>query len=135
METWAQKLESPRNLAGVVGAIAWILSLQFHGFALNQGLTAVADASAGYTLGFAAAFSGWVAAQILHGNFAKLVDSHRVFKWLSIVALGCICLFGIIGGVLELCGDASNYFNVAFWFGGFIMAVCTAHVVKLIDGI
>lgn len=135
MVTLAKRLEPIRILLGFIGAIAWLGSFQFHSFALSHNWTNTAQSSAGFTLGFASAFAGWVATQIFKGNFSKLVDPHPFLKWISIVMLGGLCLFGIIGGLIDVFGDTSNYFSAAFWVGAFVMGLCTAFVVELVDGI
>lgn len=135
MVTLAKRFEPARIAIGFIGVLAWLASFQFHDLALSKDWLNVAQASAGYTLGFASAFSGWVASQIFLGNFSKLVDPHPFFKWISITMLAGLCFFGIIGGLIDVFGDTSNHFSAAFWIGAAVMGLCTSQVIKLVDGI
>lgn len=127
-------LEPPRLLLGVLGAIAWLTTFRLHEYALAQGWEPVAHASTGYMLGYASAFSGWVASQVYDGNLSRLVDPHPFWKVISIGLLALLCAIGLIGGFIDFFRDTSLTQRLSFWIGAFVMGVCTSRVVQLVDG-
>lgn len=124
-----------RNPIGVLGFLFWMASFKLSVWLREIIFPGLADFTAGYALGFGTAFSGWIVTHLWKGHWPKFVDGHSLWKWFSIFILGIVCLFGLVGALIDLFGDTSGYFNIGFWVGAFVMASCFGPVANEIDGL
>ncbi len=46
-----------------------------------------------------------------------------------------VCLFGLVGALIDLFANTTSYFNVGFWVGTFVMGTCFGPLVNEIDGL
>ena len=120
---------------GGFGFLAWMAAFQGSTWLRERDLSTVADAVAGYILGFGAAFAWWVAHQLYKGHYAKFVEDHRVWKWFSIFTLGVIGLFGAVGFAISLFANVNWQFNIGFALGGFVMGACFGPLIEAADGL
>jgi hypothetical protein len=123
-----------RDPIGGFGFLLWMGAFQFTTWLRDHGHQNFADLGAGYVLGFATAFSGWVLAHLWKGRWSKFVDSHPFWKWFSILNLAGIFLFGLIGALIDLFANTSGYFNVGFWIAAFVMGACFGPMIDEAEG-
>ena len=119
---------------GGFGFLMWMASFQVTTLLRENGCQSLSDIGAGYVLGFATAFAGWVLRHLWKGRWSKFVDSHPFWKWFSILSLAGIFLFGLTGALIDLFADTSNYFNVGFWVATFVMGSCFGPMIDKAEG-
>ena len=135
MSSLAKRLGWLQAPIGGFGFLAWMAAFQATAWLREHSLPATAEGVSGYILGFGAAFAWWVAIQIYKGNYAKIVDDHPVWKWLSISMLGVIGLFGAAGFAISLFANTNWPFNVGFSIGGFVVGACFGPLIEVADGL
>jgi hypothetical protein len=120
---------------GGFGFLLWMASFQFTRWLREHGCQSLSDIGAGYVLGFATAFAGWVLVHLWKGRWSKFIDSHSILKWFSILSLASIFLFGFAGTLIDLFANTSGYFNVGFWVSAFVMSSCFGPMIDEIEGL
>lgn len=131
----AKRLGWLRDPIGGGGFLLWMASFQLSVWLRTNGFLEFADLAAGYVFGFGTAFSGWVAAHLWNGHWSKFIDGHPLWKCVSIFVLSMVFVFGLIGALIDLFGNTSEFFNVGFWVGASIMGACFGPLVNEIDGL
>ncbi len=120
---------------GGLGLVIWLGAFQGATWFRAHDLPILADLASGYVLGFGSAFAGWIAFHIWKGNTARFIDDNPFFKWVSIIMLSIIGLFGLAGVLIDLYGNTTGWFNTAFWVGGGVMGICTGPLIDDAEGL
>ncbi|MDF1480673.1 hypothetical protein [Extensimonas sp. H3M7-6] len=120
---------------GGLGLIFWIGAFQAATWAHSESHLMLANVLSGYIMGFGTAFAGWVFVHLWNGKAERFIEPNGLLRWLSIVTVGTIFLFGLAGLAIDLYGDTDGWFNTLFWIGGGVMSLCTGPTIDSADGL
>jgi hypothetical protein len=119
--------ESKRKVCGwqiyaaLLGIIAWLALLQSIDYIRQYGWLKLYSSASGYVIGFITALAGWLFWEILQGRGKKFLDDQPALRWISIVQLCAIFIFGLAGFFKSIWGTNDWTFSLAYFIGATVV--------------
>jgi hypothetical protein len=106
----------------IFGTLIWLLIAAVISKVNAFGWTELYNIMSGYFLGTVSAFSGYAFWEVVQGRADKFIDNN-IFRWLSILMLFFIFVFGLLSLLTEIFGNTNWLFNIGTSIGGFVVAL------------
>ena len=120
---------------GAWGFIAW-MAIFFNLEQINNHFNEqVYTTASAYILGLLTAFAGYLFIEVIQGNAKKILGYERgIWQYLYAFAFFSLLAIGFLGFYANITGSFPWYYNLGFWFAGFVVAQGLVPLIKYHDG-